>query len=87
MQPLYFTAPANKPNKKQRLVQNIKILIKYIYIISMLDTAGEIRSYSLATFSERLQHMDMPGLTRQLGLTYISSVRTFDVIQRAYQER
>ena len=41
----------------------------------LLDTAGDIRTNSLATFSYGLLHTNASVLADQQGLTYISSVQ------------
>ena len=48
----------------------------------MLRTAGEVRTYSLATFFDGYRHMDPPVLDEQQRFTYNSSTQTLDAVYR-----
>ena len=52
----------------------------------MLDTAGEVKTDSLATFSNGLLHIDTPILADKHELTFISFVQTLDAIKKTYKE-
>ena len=46
----------------------------------MLDTAGEVRTNSLVTFSNELLHMDTPVLAYQQKLIFTSFLQTLDSV-------
>ena len=46
----------------------------------MLGTAGEVKTNSLATFSNGLLHMETPVLANEQRLTHTSSMRTADAV-------
>ena len=52
----------------------------------MQETAEEVRTNSLATFSNGALHMDMQVLAYQ-ELIYNSSVRTQDIVLKTFQKR
>ena len=53
----------------------------------MRDTAGEARTNLEVTFSYGPQHMDVPVLTDQQELIYISFVRTLDTTWKICREQ
>ena len=53
----------------------------------MQDTVGDARTTSWVTFSYKLQLMDGPVLADQQKLTFNSSVRTQDIVEKTCRDR
>ena len=68
---------------KQQPYGHLVVLISQ----TMLGTAGEVRTNSSATFSNRVLRLDPTELVEQQRRTYICSARPLDAVQRTYQER
>ena len=64
-----------------------KHLTSHLSKTNRWGTTGEIRKNTEATFSYGLLYMDLPVLTDQLRLTYITSVWTHDADLKTSQEQ
>ena len=53
----------------------------------MQGTVRKVRMNSKVTFSNGLQHVDMPVLAGQQRLTLISTVQTLDAVKRICQKQ